>query len=117
MAWANPSLAAAPAPMIQLVFRHLAAQGVAVNAQDFGGTRLVAIGALQDAFDEALLEFPDGLVKQDSALHHLGDKPFQLISHVNTLRGLAYFEGAGLLLQFVPYQDAVGFPVFGTRRG
>src|SRR5208337_1100706 len=79
-------LAAAPAAVIQLVFRHLAAQGVAVNPQDFGGTGLVAVGALEHALDETLLKLAYSLVKQDSALHHLHHKPFQLISHVRTLR-------------------------------
>jgi hypothetical protein len=71
---------------IELVLADLAAQGIAVNAKDSGGAGLVAVGAVQDAPDEAFLEFPDGFIKKYSALHHLIDKPFQLIFHDSTLR-------------------------------
>jgi len=86
VASASVSLAGAPAPVIQLVFRHLAAQGVAVDPQDFSGTRLVAVGALEHALDETLLKLTYSLVKEDSTLHHLRHKPFQLVFHVRTLR-------------------------------
>jgi len=71
---------------IELVLADLAAQGIAVNAENSGGAGLVAIGTVQDALDEALLEFADGFVKKYSPLHHLIDKPFQLIFHDGTLR-------------------------------
>jgi hypothetical protein len=78
-------LARSPAPMVQLVFADLAAQRISVYAQDHRGARLIAFGALEHTFDEALLKFAHGLIKQYAALHHLPDKPFQLISHVFTL--------------------------------
>jgi len=71
---------------IELVLIDLAAQGIAVNAKDSGSTGLVAIGAVQDALDKTLFEFADGFVKQNPALHHLIDEPFQLIFHDATLR-------------------------------
>jgi hypothetical protein len=70
----------------ELVFTDLAAQGIAVNAKNFGGARLIAVGAVQDALDKALFKFPYSLVKKDAALHHLIDEPFQLIFHDDTLR-------------------------------
>jgi hypothetical protein len=71
---------------IELVLVNLAAQSITMNTKDFGGARLVAIGAVQNALDEALLEFADGFIKQDSAFYHLIDEPFQLIFHSGTLR-------------------------------
>lgn len=77
---------AAVAVRIELVDIDLAAQSVAVNAQELSGAGLVAGGTVQDALDEAFFEFADGFVEQNSALHHLIDKPFQLVFHVGTLR-------------------------------
>lgn len=57
-----------------------------MNAKLLRSAALVAIGALQNAFNEAFFEFADGLIKQDAAIHHLSHKPFELISHVRTLR-------------------------------
>jgi hypothetical protein len=77
--------------MIEFVFNHFAAEGVAVDSQDFCGARLVAIGAVEDALDEALFEFTDGLVKEDAALDHLQYQTFQLISHSITLpKGMGF---------------------------
>ena len=72
--------------MIQLVLRHLSAQGITVNSQEFSSPALIAVGSLQNSFDESFLEFTDGFIEQNSALHHLSHKAFQLISHVRTLR-------------------------------
>jgi hypothetical protein len=76
----------AVAVRIEFVLPDLAAQGIAVNAENFGGAGLIAVGAVHDALDETLFEFPDGLVKKNAALHHLIDEPFQLIFHDDTLR-------------------------------
>jgi hypothetical protein len=72
--------------VIQLVLCHLSAQRIAVNSQEFSSPALIAVRSLQNALDEAFLEFTDGFIEQDSALHHLSHKAFQLISHVRTLR-------------------------------
>ena len=77
---------AAVAVRIELIDIDLAAQGVAVNAEELCGAGLVAGGAVQDALDETLFEFADGLVEQNPPLHHLIDEPFQLVFHVGTLR-------------------------------
>src|ERR1700730_11768696 len=75
-----------PSPVIQLVYRHLPAQRIAVNSQKFGGPALIAVGALQNSFDEAFFEFTDGFIKQNSTFHHLSHKTTQLHSHVRTPR-------------------------------
>src|ERR1700686_4886857 len=80
-------------PVIQLVLRHLPAQRVAVNPQKFCRPALIAVGSLQNPFDEALFEFTHGFIEQDSAFHHLSHKAFQLISHVRTLRACDFFRG------------------------
>jgi len=56
--------------MVELVFGDFAAESVAMNAENFRGAGLIAVGALEDAFDEALFEFADGLIEEDAALHH-----------------------------------------------
>jgi hypothetical protein len=71
---------------IELIFVDFAAQGVPVNAKNLGSAGLVAVGAVQDALDKTLFEFADGLIKKNSAFHHLIDEPFQLIFHDRTLR-------------------------------
>jgi len=71
---------------IELIFTNLAAQGIAVDAKDFRRAGLIAVGAVQDPLDKTLFEFPDRLVKENAALHHLIDEPFQLIFHDDTLR-------------------------------
>lgn len=47
----------------EFILGDLAAECVAVNAESLRGTGLVAIGAVQDALDEALFEFFHSLVK------------------------------------------------------
>jgi hypothetical protein len=76
--------------VIQLVFRHLPAQGIAMNSQQFGRPALIAVGSLQNPLDEPFLELSHGFVKQNSAFHHLSHKAFQLISHVRTLRACEF---------------------------
>ena len=71
---------------IELVLANLAAQSVAVYSQNFGSAGLVAVRAIEHAFDEAFFEFPDSFVEQNSTLHHLIDEPFQLVFHDGTLR-------------------------------
>ena len=77
---------AAVAVGVELVYINLAAEGIAVDAEYFGGARLVAVGAVQNALDETFFKFANSLVKQDSPLDHLSDEPFQLIFHDGTLR-------------------------------
>lgn len=72
--------------MIELVLANLPAQRIAVNSQLLRGLRLVSFSSIQNALDEALLKFLDGLVKQDTLLDHLRDEAFQLIFHGDTLR-------------------------------
>jgi hypothetical protein len=72
--------------VIQLVLRHLPAQSIAVNSQEFSSPALIAVGSFQNPLDEAFFEFTHGFIEQNSAFHHLAHKAFQLISHVRTLR-------------------------------
>ena len=71
---------------IELVRIDLAAQCIAMDAEKFSRLRLIPVGAVQHALDEALLKFADGFIKQNPALYHLIDEPFQLIFHDGTLR-------------------------------
>ena len=71
---------------IQLVSVDLAAERIAMDAKNFRGARLISIGPVQHALDEALFELAHGLVEQNPALHHLYDEPFQLVFHDGTLR-------------------------------
>ena len=57
-----------------------------MNSQELRRPALIAVGSLQNPFDEAFLEFTHGFIEQNSAFHHLSHKAFQLISHVRTLR-------------------------------
>src|SRR5713101_1258583 len=75
---------------IELVLVDLTAQRIAVDAENFGGAGLVAVCAVQDVFDKTLFKFADRLVKQNTALYHLIDEPFQLIFHDGTLRSRTY---------------------------
>jgi len=89
---------------IELIFIDLAAQSIAVNAENFGSPGLVAVRAIQNALNETLFKLTDCFVKQNTALYHLVHEPFQLVFHDGTLR---YFlcEGLGLLvllIQFAP---------------
>jgi hypothetical protein len=71
---------------IEFVLVNFAPERISVDAQDLGGTRLIAVGAVQYVLDEALFEFTDRLIKEDPTLYHLIDEPFQLIFHDDTLR-------------------------------
>jgi hypothetical protein len=57
--------------MVQLIEVDLSAEGVAVHSEQARRTRLISLGAIQNALDESLLKFVDCLVKQDPALDHL----------------------------------------------
>lgn len=76
--------------VVELVLADFAAQRVAVNAESFGGTGLIAIEAFQDALDELLFELGDGFFEQDAALDHHANQRFQLIFHDCTLRSDAW---------------------------
>src|SRR5277367_2965113 len=54
--------------VVQLVFVHFAAKGVAMDSQCFGGARLISVQALQHSLDEFLLEFRDRFFEQNPAL-------------------------------------------------
>ena len=58
------------AAMVELVFGYFATERVAMNAENFRGAGLIAVGAFEDALDEALFEFAYGLIEEDAALHH-----------------------------------------------
>jgi hypothetical protein len=70
----------------ELVLVNLAAQRVAMDAEDLRSAGLIAVGPLQDALDKALFEFSDSFIEQNPTLYHLGDQSFQLIFHDRTLR-------------------------------
>ena len=72
--------------VVELVFAEFAAQGIAVDTEEFGGARLVAAGALEGAANESLFEFGDGIAKADAAVNQVANQRFQLIFHDGTLR-------------------------------
>jgi hypothetical protein len=79
--------------MVELVLGHFSAEGVAVDSEDFGGARLISVGALQDTFYKTFFKFAHGLVKENAPFDHLDDQTFELISHVCTLRCLYFVMG------------------------
>ncbi len=72
--------------VFELVLTDLAAEGVAMDAEDPRGAGLVAVGAVEHPLDEFLLEFVDRFVKQNPAFHHLANQAFELLFHWRTLR-------------------------------
>src|SRR4029077_6078242 len=62
--------AAVPRPVVQSVFVQFAAQSVAVNAQHAGSAGLIAVGAVQHAFDEFFLELAHRYFEKDATLNH-----------------------------------------------
>jgi hypothetical protein len=79
-------------PVVQLVEIYLAAECVPVNSEQACGSRLIAARPVQNALDEFLLKFVDGLIKLDSTFHHLPDKSFQLIFQGCTLRAISIYS-------------------------
>jgi hypothetical protein len=73
-------------PMVKLVEIYLAAESVPVDAEQARGARLVAAGPVQDALNELLFEFVDGLIELNATFHHLPDQGLQLIFQGCTLR-------------------------------
>src|SRR5262245_42608309 len=65
----------------ELVFTHLAGEGVAVHAEGAGRFGQAAVGLSEDPGDEALLEFADRIVELHAALDHLFDEPFEPIGN------------------------------------
>lgn len=57
-----------------------------MNAQSLCSPGLIAVVAVEDTLDEALLKFLNRFVKKNAPLYHLSDKPVQLVFHVGTLR-------------------------------
>jgi len=84
--WRHSAGVATVAVRIQLVSVDLAAERIAMDAQNFGGARLISIASVQHALNETFFELANGLVEKNPALHHLYDEPFQLIFHDGTLR-------------------------------
>jgi hypothetical protein len=56
-------LAPLPPPVIQFVLRHLSAQCIAMDTQKLCRAALIAIGSLQNPFDEAFFEFTHGFIE------------------------------------------------------
>jgi hypothetical protein len=73
-------------PVIQLVEVYFTAERVPVNSEETRSPRLIPARSVQDALDEFLFKFVDGLIKMNSTFHHLPDKGFQLIFQGCTLR-------------------------------
>ena len=72
--------------MVKLIEIDLAAERIAVNPEQPGGARLVAMKMVQHALDKFLFKFVDCFVEMDPALHHQANQRFQLLLHRSTLR-------------------------------
>ena len=83
--------------MVKFIFDEFAAERVAVDPEYVRGARAVAVNAVQNAFDEALLKLSNRLVKEDAMFHHLTHKPFQLILQFGTLQKFKRYGFPGLL--------------------
>jgi len=73
-------------PMVQFIEVDLAAQRIAVNAQEPSGSGLISIGTVENPLDEFFLEFVYCFLKQNASLDHLPDECFELIFHDLPLR-------------------------------
>src|SRR5262245_57838888 len=81
--------------LVELVLRHLLAEGVAVDPEVLGGAGKVAAVLLQHPGDEPLLELTLGLGEPDPLVDHLDDERFQLLLHVRELPWAAGPLGPG----------------------
>ena len=63
------------------VLRHFPGHGVAVHAEHFGGAAEVALGPLEGARDEHLLELAPGIVVEHALVEHFRHELLQLIAH------------------------------------
>jgi hypothetical protein len=72
--------------VVEFVNLDFASQGVAVDAQNLCGARLISVSALKRSLDELFFEFEDGFFKENAPLHHHGYQGFELIFHDRTLR-------------------------------
>src|SRR5690349_9016589 len=66
---------------LDLVFRDLAAEGVAMQADQLRGAADVALAQLQGMDDVAALELPPRILVQDAVFHHLAHQRFQFGAH------------------------------------
>src|SRR5260370_3346034 len=101
--------------VFELVLTDLAAEGVAMDAEDPRGAGLVAVRAVKHTLDEFLFKFVNRFVKKDPAFHHLTNQAFELLFHWLTLRWQSRSSAAGILVKFASGELAVGFAVLGAR--
>lgn len=71
------------APIVTAVFVLLEtlAEGVAMDAEFGGGFREVILASVDDAENKSLLEFLDGLFKEDPTDDHLVNESFEFCLH------------------------------------
>lgn len=72
--------------MVQFVDADLAAECVAVNAQEPRGAGLISIGTVENSLDEFFLELVHRFLKQNASLDHLSHECLELIFHDRPLR-------------------------------
>jgi len=56
--------------VVQFVQVDFAAKRIAVNTQQSRGARLIAVGAVENTFDELLFEFVHSFAKKNPSIHH-----------------------------------------------
>ena len=72
--------------IIQLIKFDFSAERIAVNPEQPGRARLIAVGAVQHTLDKFLFKFVDGFIEVDPSIHHLANQRIQLLPHSSTLR-------------------------------
>src|SRR5712691_4699795 len=98
----RPRKLAGTGTVFELVLTDLAAEGVAMDAENPRGAGLITVGAVEHPLDEFLFEFVDRFVKQNPAFHHLTNQAFELLSHWLTLRWQIRSSAAGVLVNSRP---------------
>src|SRR3989304_2693354 len=73
--------AAAEVAAVEAVEVELAAEGVAVDAEGFGGAGLVAAAGVEDLADETFFKLGQRLVVEDTAFDQLIDEGVELFLH------------------------------------
>jgi hypothetical protein len=63
------------------VFKYAFAEGIAMNAQSFGGLGKIVVMAAENFKNEVLFKLLHGLVKENAASDHLVDNRFKFHFH------------------------------------
>src|SRR5580698_3843277 len=82
-----------------------------MNAEDFGSSRLIALGMIEHTLDEFLFELGDGFFEENAPVHHHSDQRFELLLQASTLP-----RRCPKLRECVARDALVGFPILIASR-